>query len=452
MSPPSLDFLQTAVVLLGILALGTSAGVYLFMEIHFRRQLYRQARKVILASALPPALDAEFVSALWSASGPRDREILEEILVDLCRSPDALSARQASATLSALGIHSRWIEELRAGNLSRRVLAATKLGYVHDLRGVNALVAAAADPSPQVELAVTLSLGRLKDTRGLEALFRVAQNSARTVPDLTLAAALAACAEGQPALLVPLLKAPQANARIVAAWALSEVADLLVLRDVLRAAGDAEPEVRAKAARALGRIPTKESLEALELLTRDRVWFVRVRALDALGKLGDAAGVAAALYALGDNVREVRYRAASALRQMRVTKGEVVAPVLANGPRRSLNSLISEWDRAGFLWDIAAGLSTRNWERFGESRQLVKALVAAGITRALVSFVLVFPDIKVRLRLLRLLLESPHRTVRDQVAAVARLPECDARVAARIRKAFPPADKSLAGVSAPNAQ
>ncbi len=447
MDSPSLDHVRTAVIVLGLVALGTASLIYLLMELNYRRQLSRQTRKLLLSSQLTSGLEEQSFKDLWRRCGRSDQEILEEILVDHCRSASDSSLGKAKALLSGLGVCERWIRELRKGRVARRVQAAMRLGYCRDLQGIVALVAATEDPSPQVELAVTLSLGRLKDPRGIRGLVRIAQKPTRRVPDMTLAAALAACGKASPARLAELLHAPQESSRIAGAWALSEVGDASVLRQLVGASRDPAPEVRAKVARALGRIQDENSLAVLHRLALDPVWFVRVRALDALGRLRATQAADAAVRGLGDPVREVRHRAASALRLIGGMTGEFAGRVIATCPRAKLADLVSEWDRAGFLWDLVSGLSTRDWRRYVESTGIAQELIRAGITRALVQFALVFPDLKVRLRLVRHLAKFGSSNVRAELDALSSAGSFDPRVAAMIRKAFAGAPTSIVGAS-----
>ncbi len=418
------------------LTIGLGLAVGLLVWFRSRRELWKQFRRVQLSSYLVPPLDPHTIQLLWSKCSKTDQEILEEILVDQSR----LALREGLGVASgellvAMGLHERWIRDLSRRRAPGRLRAALKLGYVHDSRGVDALVSASTDGNVQVQMAVSISLGRLKDPRGLPGLIRLAQRASAALPGLTLAAALAACARGGPRHLVSLLRAPESRTRIIGAWALSETADRTVLRELLTTSSDPEPEVRAKIARALARVEGPESLNALLQMARDPVWFVRVRALDALGQKGTPSAEPSVMAGLEDPQAEVRYRAAFALRRIRGMQGSIIAKVLAEGSPQSFRSLISEWDRAGFLSDLAAGLSTHDWPRFVKCQDLLKTLIAAGVIQPLVDFVLVFPDIKVRLRLLRLLLGLADPNLEKQLRTLPDRQACDPRVARAIRDA-----------------
>lgn len=437
MNQPGLRLLESTVIFLGILAVALAVLVYLLMDIRYRRQLARSARRMILSSRFLPFPKPEGLKALWSKSRRGDRAIIEEILADLCRLAQGGTDRSVAEAVIEAGIFDRWVRNLEKGRTSRRITAAIRLGYVPCARAVDALVRACEDRSPEVRLAAALSLGRQKDPRGLPGLMKIADRPPTDVPDLTLAAALAQCAEGSPEKLGDFLGSRQVRHRLLGAWALSEIADRKVLLHLLTASRDAEPEVRAKVARAFARIPDPKSAEALVRMAQDPVWFVRVRALDALGRLQEFSGWEVALLGLDDEVREVRYRAAFALRQIGGMKGDVAAKMLGSRSRASFNDLMSEWERAGFLWRVVAGLSTRDWAQFMESRELVRVLIAAGVTRTLVNFLAVYPDTKVRLRLLRLIVEASAPQGQADLLELARQPRCDPRVAAAIRRSYP---------------
>lgn len=433
MPKPSLELLQSAVLVLSLFCLVVAVAVFLRMEIRYHNQLAREARRIMLANLLIPSWDGETLREVWSSSRPWDREILEEILVAHRQALEPEEGQKFEQAVINSGIYDHWLEQLRAGPPPKRVMAAQSVGHFHDPRGVEALVAGAEDPSPEVQLAIVLSLGRLRDPAGLPGLMALSKKPSKVIPELTHAAAHAACASTCPERLLPLLQASETRLRLIGAWALSEVANASVLPQLREAARDVEPEVRAKVARALGHLPNPESVETLVTLTRDPVWFVRVRAFDALGKLRTPAAESVTLAGLGDKIREVRHRAAYALRQIAGMECSVALQVFREGRRRDFNSLLSEWERAGFLWWVVGDLSARNRERFEKSREFLKTLVAAGVTRALEDFVQGYPNLRVRLRVMRLLAEASSPQVRVNLLALASQPGCDRRMAAAIR-------------------
>jgi HEAT repeat protein len=86
------------------------------------------------------------------------------------------------------------------------------------------------------------------------------------------------------------------------------------LRPVFLAlAAHADPEMRVRSARALGRDPGDEVSPVLERLARDEVWQVRLHAVRALGRIAAPESLAVAREALGDPVHWVRLRAGAAL-------------------------------------------------------------------------------------------------------------------------------------------
>ena len=293
-----------------------------------------------------------------------------------------------------------------------RIRAARLLGHFTDDRGIQALIAALRHPSAKVVLAGVVSLGRLKSPASLPAIVSSLPAMPGIVPTVTLTAVLAGCAGQEPKGLVDLLKSPDVRIRLLGTWAISEIADGTVLTDLVTAAADTHPEVRAKVARSLARIPEKASVATLITLTQDPIWFVRYRALHALGELHAPEGFEAAMSALSDEVREVRYGGAGALRKICGMNTEIVADILRSGSRLSFDSLISEWDRAGFLYGIAQDLVEVDVARAKASKDLLRLLIANGVSSTLESFVLLYPNREVRLILAGLLLETPQPEVR----------------------------------------
>lgn len=84
----------------------------------------------------------------------------------------------------------------------------------------------------------------------------------------------------------------------------------------LALAGSANPEIRARAAVALGTMPGAGAVEAVERLARDEAWQVRLQAVKALGRLGAHSSLVVLSDALRDPMHWVRLRAGGALMRL----------------------------------------------------------------------------------------------------------------------------------------
>lgn len=87
----------------------------------------------------------------------------------------------------------------------------------------------------------------------------------------------------------------------------------VAIDDIVARLTDPDREVRAEAARALGRIGSRESFDALAAQLRDRESSIRAEAARALGKIGDRRAVALLTEALEDPSVELQEAAAEAL-------------------------------------------------------------------------------------------------------------------------------------------
>ncbi len=436
-SAPSLEFFETALIVLALCNFVLGVGMFFLMQVRYSQNLSRGTRRLGYASLIVPPYDVQSLEGLWAVAPREDREAIEEVLVG----ESSFSGEENHAgfleAVSASNIHAGWIRRLQKGRTLERVRAARMLGYFPDPRGVEALAQALRDGSPKVALSSVLSLGRLKARAAVPALVEALPHLPRIIPDITLTAVLASCARGEPRSLRQLLKSPDDRLRHIGAWALSEIADASVLTDLTATARDSYPEVRAKVARALARISDPPSLEALAILAYDPVWFVRLRALNSLGDIGKPEGAGIALVALDDEVREVSSRAAYALRKIQGMAVDLAVEVLRTKPRANFEILISEWERAGFLDGLARDLADPSSARAEASRDFLSVLIAAGVSSTLESFVLLYPDADIRLRIAQLLLEAPQPQVHTQLVALAQDSRCDPRVARAILESEP---------------
>ena len=110
-------------------------------------------------------------------------------------------------------------------------------------------------------------------------------------------------------------------------------------------------------------------------------------------------------------------------------ESSIVIDLLRTGATLSFDSLISEWDRAGFLYTLAGDLTDSGDRRAKTSREFLQVLIDEGITSTLESFVLLYPNGAVRWILANLLVNSPRRDLQDRLVALAENSRCDPRIA-----------------------
>lgn len=206
----------------------------------------------------------------------------------------------------ALAAHGALTEarcDLRSRSAVRRGRAACLLGLIRDRLSRPELEALLHDRDADVRIAAARALGRIGDEAAAAALLE-SLSGPRAVPPGVVADALCSLGAGTgPAVRVALTSA-DTIARAVAA----EIAGLtgaVALIDALRTAValDPVPDVRSRAATALGSLGSPAALDALVAALGDDDLGVRLAATSALGALGDPSASPALAAALpGDDL------------------------------------------------------------------------------------------------------------------------------------------------------
>jgi HEAT repeat protein len=101
-------------------------------------------------------------------------------------------------------------------------------------------------------------------------------------PTIAVKNALVTCCHDSPKELMHYLKQATGPARQLLARVLAELATADLGEDLILLATDADPEVRASAARALGNAQPSFALPVLSVMVQDKEWFVRLRVVVAL--------------------------------------------------------------------------------------------------------------------------------------------------------------------------
>src|SRR5579872_4525299 len=191
---PSLQFLQTALIVMAVCNCVLGVGMFFLMQVRYSQNLSHESRRLSFANLIAPPWDVDTLDAVWAGTSLQDRQAIEEVLVgqSVFVPDEERDAFRSAVTRS--GIYTSWLQRLRTGRTPQRVRAAKMLGYFSDDRGLQALARGLRDPSAKVTLSCVLSLGRLKAAAAVPALVSSLPSLPRSIPDVTLAAALAECA------------------------------------------------------------------------------------------------------------------------------------------------------------------------------------------------------------------------------------------------------------------
>jgi len=316
-------------------------------------EMYHRARRRELEPAILAFAHGEQASILPELGGrvrARDRNIVQTILLEFIQRVRGIEQQRLGRALDDLGFVDRNIERLKSSRWWSRADGAEKLGLSGARRATEALVATLDDEVPEVRIRAANALGRVGGTASavplIEALnepnrwstIRIADiltgMGAEVVQELmdewdrmTVAAKLA-CVDilGRIRLLhtTPWLRErlrdenPDIRAR--AAHALGAIGEPGAAPDLEERLTDPEWPVRAMAAKALGRIRHRASIPMLARSTRDREWWVRANAAEALRLMGDE-GIATLEGLLEDEDRYARHQAVLMLGEAGVIEG-----------------------------------------------------------------------------------------------------------------------------------
>jgi len=351
----SLDLL-TLELLLACLALALGALLLLIIAM----RTYREWRAAIAAAvrqsvvdALGQILDAGRAFALDGSTilvdgrpmfvmpkpgGPIGDAVRETIVDHLSFISGDLRGRLVSILESA-GYVASAMRQLRSPLGETRLKACMVLGGMHSRIAVPALIEIFNDdPDPMVRINAGEALGVIGAEPAVVHLLKALRNPTR-FQQVRVAEVLSRM--GMTA--VPALTAAidDDDVRIVA-LALDILADIGWMSDfdpAIRALSHPSPEVRARAAEALGRAGALDSVEAVMGAANDPAWFVRVRVMKALQILGPPSDRSQRARYLGtleqglyDGVWWVRQHAAQALVRVGDDGRQLLARAMLEAP------------------------------------------------------------------------------------------------------------------------
>ncbi len=366
-------------LLLGVLAIRS------VREWRERRWIERKARLLpaVRQLLLADAVTADDILALWRRCG--DPEVVAALLLDEVRALDPDRRAAVAAAFEAAGRVRRDLEALGARRWWVRAAAAERLGRLGVPRAADRLVACLDDPREEVRIVAARSLGMLGDTRVIRPLLSGLTAASRWA---TIRAAAVLASLGPPAaptlaaLVVEEATRPDGGDPVrlrLLLDSLAELGDRECAAAVLPLLGHRSIDVRARAARILGRLGAPEAVRALRRALDDPDWPVRAQAAAALLELpADGPTLDALATHLSDPAFWVRANAAQALAYHRdpAARARLVAALWSADPfaRQAAARVLEESGAAEAASRALAG----GRDGPDEAAALLEGLAAAG--------------------------------------------------------------------------
>lgn len=247
-----------------------------------------------------------------SPDGRFEQRVFRRDLVALVPSVKGEAAERVSELFVGSGLVDVAHRDLDSRDSLTRIRAADALGSLHVADAKPWLVERLHQNDPLVRMACARSLAELGADDVLpEIMASLAEVDAE--PGDVTEVLLAFGSSGVP-YLAELLADGSSGERRLAAVALGHIGSIQVLAELRRALDDADDELAASAARALGQLgDTRATPPLIELLRGDRPWFVRVASAAALGALEDPAAASALVEQLAAEEWDLRNAAARSL-------------------------------------------------------------------------------------------------------------------------------------------
>jgi HEAT repeat protein len=287
-----------------------------------------------------------------------DRPAVEGVFFDLMRVVKGNVRHRALAAFEKMGIVDHYLARLGSRRWWLRADACEKLGLIRSERAVKPLIAALADPIPEVRVRATQALGQIGTSEALRPLVAALKSPGRWSAIRVSVVLIMAGDEAVNVLLEDYQWLPD-HARLAAVDIFARIRSLRaspLLRDLL---GDPNPDLRARAANAIGMLGDPTGAEALTRSLEDPKWPVRAMAAKALGHLRESTSIGALKNALADPQWWVRANAAEALKSKGLAGREALIEMLDSEDPYAAQQAVQMLQESGVLDDFIGMLTSR---------------------------------------------------------------------------------------------
>lgn len=337
-------------------------------------------------------------------------QAVEDLLLRARESTFNENKLRVTKLLEKLGYTAYYQKMLKSGNRWQRSLAADKLGRIGSETSTRHLLEALNDPDMEVRSVALRSLGVISDPKAFPLLMTKLPRIT-TEEEGVFASTLknTLIKLGEPMVPSILSKMDECDEEMqgLLIECLGEIGSRRATSTLIGKLASPNPEIRAKAARALGKIREPSVVPSLLRAGEDKVWFVRLQVCRALGMIGDVKAIDFLSRRLTDENWQVRATAAESLRQLGSPAFSALIKILTEGEDRYAKEQIAEeMQRSGIVDELINSLDNPMGEMGDLSKQFLLSLANLGVTSLMEQASLSHPSEEVRTEVRKILNSS----------------------------------------------
>jgi len=337
----------------------------------------------------------------------RDRRLAEAVLLDAASVVKGESRDRITAAFEALGSVRHSILHLRSQRWWKRAEAAERLGLMRSRAAVEPLVAAMNDPVGEVRIRAARALGIIRGSASIRPLVLALTDPSRWSAIRVAEILIGTGAEAVEELLAAYDSLPH-HARISALDVLGRIRSLKAAGLIRKALKDPSPDIRARAANALGHVGDPGFAADLTDTLRDPEWPVRAMAAKALGRVGGRSAIAALCEAIKDRQWWVRSNAAEALRLLGPAGRDALVRMLDADDTYARHQAVAQLEEGRIIDEYLADLASADPARRESAIGFVEKIIRLERVDHLTQQAIDHAQEGVRLALLKILQRPPQ--------------------------------------------